>query len=119
MAVTIKTTVDMDDAAIEDKLYKLLDDATMLEIHNLFAKMMDPYVPFLEGPLSQTAEVTPRFVRYIQPYAHYQYEGVGFNFTQDYHPLASAHWDKAMMADHGEEFVEQVRRIIARRAAYG
>lgn len=56
------------------------DDATMLEIANLFAKMCDPYVPFMEGVLSQSglAQVKPGLVTYgndLVPYAHYIYEG--------------------------------------------
>lgn len=56
------------------------DDTTMLEIANLFAKMCDPYVPFLEGVLSQSgfAQVKPGLVTYGNdqvPYAHYLYEG--------------------------------------------
>lgn len=117
MSNVITTKVYIDDMALQKKLTKLTqDDQTMLEIHNLFAKMCDPYVPFLEGPLSQTIEVTPECVRYTQPYAHYQYTGEGFNFTKDYHPLASAYWDRAMMADHAEEFEELVKQILIRRA---
>lgn len=116
MFQTIKTTIHINDKALESRITNLLDDKTMLEIHNLYAKMMDPYVPFLEGPLSQTTEVTPHYVRYIQPYAHYQYEGVGFNHTKDYHPLATAKWDEAMMAAKGDEFIAQVKAILRRRA---
>lgn len=116
MSKIIKVKVDVDDKALEDKLLYLLDNKTMLEIHNLFAKMMDPYVPFLEGPLSQTLEITPEYVRYTQPYAHYQYTGLDFNFTKEYHPLASAYWDQAMMNAKGEEFVELVKQILVRRA---
>lgn len=117
MAATITRVVEINEQALASKFSKLInDDTTMLEIHNLLAKMCDPYVPFLEGPLSQTIEVTPEYVRYTQPYAHYQYNGDGFNFTRDYHPLASAHWDDAMMRDHREEFVAQVKQILLRRA---
>ena len=116
MSKTIHIKVDLDDKDLEDALTRLTDNKTMLELHALLAKMMDPYVPFLEGPLSQTLEITPQHVRYLQPYAHYQYTGEGFNFTRDYHPLASAYWDKAMMAQRGEEFVEQVKEILVRRA---
>ena len=117
MSATIKTTVYIDQRAIENKLTKLLkDERVMLEIHNEFARMCNPYVPFLEGPLSQTIEVTPWWVKYTQPYAHYQYTGDGFNFTKDYHPLATAYWDKAMMRDHGEEFTATVNQILQRRA---
>ena len=112
--VRVKVNVDAD--AIAGKVNMVVhDEATMLEIHNLLRKMCDPYVPFLEGPLSQTAEVEPKCVRYIQPYARYQYYGVGFNHTKDYHPLATAMWDKAMMAERGEEFKAGVQAIIKRR----
>lgn len=117
MSNVVKVKVYVDDSQLREKLTKLTkDDETMLEIHNLYAKMMDPYVPFLEGPLSQTIEVTPQSVKYTQPYAHYQYVGEGFNHTLDYHPLASAYWDKAMMAARGEEFTKQVEAILIRRA---
>lgn len=116
MSKTIKVKVDINDKALQNKMTMLLDNKTMLEVHNLFAKMMDPYVPFLEGPLSQTVEITPEYVRYIQPYAHYQYTGENFNFTRDYHPLASAYWDKAMMASKGDEFIQKIKDILVRRA---
>lgn len=112
----IQTNVTINEDAIGAKIEALIDDTTMLEIHNLFAKMCDPYVPFLEGPLSQTIEVSPKSVKYVQPYARYQYYGVGFNHTKDYHPQSTALWDKVMMSEHGEEFVEQVKEILARRA---
>lgn len=116
MGAELKVKVEIPEYALKNKLNHLVkDEATMLEIHNLFAKMMDPYVPFLEGPLSQTIQVTSDGVRYVQPYAHYQYYGVDFNHTLDYHPLASAMWDKAMLAANGDSFIEQVRAILARR----
>lgn len=113
----VKINVKVDEASIAGKLnYIIHDEQTMLEIHNLLRKMCDPYVPFLEGPLSQTAEVEPHCVRYIQPYARYQYYGVEFNHTKDYHPLATALWDKVMLAERGDEFREAVKQIILRRA---
>lgn len=112
----INIEVNIDDRVIAKKLNFIANDACMLEIHNLLAKMCDPYVPFLEGPLSQTHTVTPKGVTYIQPYARYQYYGVNFNHTKEYHPLASAMWDKAMLDDHGDEFLAQVKEILIRRA---
>ena len=116
MSNVVKVDVDINEMAVQAKVNNLLDANTMLEIHNLLAKYCDPYVPFLEGPLSQTTEITPNYVRYTQPYAHYQYHGVGFNHTKDYHPLASAEWDKAMLRDRREEFEMQVKEILVRRA---
>lgn len=37
---------------------------------------MDKYVPYDEGTLADTAVEEPGQVRYIQPYAHYIYEGL-------------------------------------------
>lgn len=119
----------------------------MYAVHNLFAKMCDPYVPFQEGVLSQTLEITPQFVRYVQPYSHYIYTGLVYGpnipimekgvivgwfsppgqkkhptgkriqYGTGVHPQASAEWDKVMMQEHGDEFNEQVRQILIRRAA--
>lgn len=116
MSQLVNVTVKLNDAAIENKLKNLCDSETMLEIHDLLAKYCDPYVPFLEGPLSQTIEVTPEYVRYTQPYAHYQYYGTEFNHTLDYHPLASAKWDEAMLRDRRDEFLADVKEILVRRA---
>ena len=112
----INVNIKIKDDALEDKLDQLLDDRTMLQIYNLLAKYCDPYVPFLNGPLSQTTVVTPWYVRYVQPYARYQYYGVDFKHTLDFHPKASAMWDKAMMAERGDAFVDDVKRILKRRA---
>lgn len=112
----INVDVQIDDASIQKKLDMLVDDRVMYQIHDLLAKMCDPYVPFLEGPLSQTNVVTPQSVRYTVPYARYQYYGVDFNHTVDYHPQASALWDKVMMSEHREEFLDGVRAILRARA---
>ena len=117
MSNIVNVTAKLDDKVLISKINSLLDQETLLEIHNLLAKYCDPYVPFLEGPLSQSTEITPDYVRYTQPYAHYQYYGVGFNHTKDYHPLASAKWDEAMLRDKREEFLEEVKQILIRRAA--
>lgn len=109
------TKLKFDNKILNKNLDALLDNKTMLQINNLFAKKMDPYVPFLEGPLSQTIEVSPVGVKYTQPYARYQYHGTEFNHTIDYHPLASAEWDKAMMRDKGDEFKAEVKEILLQR----
>jgi len=111
-----KIRVKIDHRIISQKLQKEFEKVnnptTMLAIHNTLARMCDPYVPFLNGPLSQTAQVLPTGVRYYQPYARYQYYGDHFNHTTDYHPLASARWDKAMLRDHRTEFYQEVKEII-------
>lgn len=117
----VEVDLDIDDEALSKMLDNLIDDKTMLEIHNLFAKMCDPYVPFLEGPLSHSAlaQVTPEYVQYgnsAVPYARRQYYGVGFNHTLDYHPRATALWDKVMMSEQGDSFKRQVTNILIQRS---
>lgn len=116
MSEFIKVKVNVDVTGIEDMFEALCQDQKlMLSVHNLLAKRCDPYVPYLHGPLSRTVEITPEYIEYVQPYAHYQYHGVGFNHTLDVHPLASAEWDQAMLRDHREEFEEEVRQRLVRR----
>ena len=114
MATTILVHLDKNvfSDAIREKLNEVNNPTTMLALHNILAKRCDPYVPFLEGPLSQTTVVSSKGVTYVQPYARYQYYGEDFNFTRDKHPLASAKWDEAMMRDHGDEFNQEVKDTI-------
>ena len=109
--VTIKVKSRLSQA-IQDKLGEINNATTMLQIYNTLAKRCDPYVPYLYGPLSETVQVTPKSVKYVQPYARYQYYGDNFNHTLDKHPLASARWDQAMMRDHGDEFIKEVQDIL-------
>lgn len=59
------------------KFEALRDDESMYEVHNLFAKMMNDYVPMDTGVLSQTVDIniSSSSVRYATPYAHYMYVG--------------------------------------------
>ena len=112
----LTTKVDINSKRIQQKLSRIGNDPQlMLEVHTSFARMINPWVPFLHGPLSQTVEIEPTCVRYIQPYARYQYYGVGFHHTTDYHPLASAMWDKVAMQTQRKPFAKQVQNIIKRR----
>lgn len=111
-SITIKVDKRVITKAIQKQLAEVNNPTTMLAIHNTLAKRCDPYVPFLNGPLSQTVQVSDKGVTYIQPYARYQYYGRDFNHTLDYHPLASSFWDKAMLRDHRLEFNHEVKDII-------
>ena len=116
----------------------LKDDDTMLEIHDTLARYCDPYVPMQEGVLAQTTEITAKSVKYTQPYAHYQYmgelylaangsswahkdekkypSGLPLVHSKEKHLRASKEWDKAMMAERGQEFTHAIRDILVRRA---
>ena len=146
MSQIITTTVSISEDAIKHKLDSLLDDTVMKEIHALFAKTINPWVPMDEGPLSQTIEITPAYIRYIQPYSHYMYTGevygpnipitkdgqiIGWfsppgqkknptgrpiEYGKEKHPLATKEWDKVAMQSKLEEFEENVKNILVRRA---
>lgn len=121
MATLVKFKLEIDTSEIEDHFEDLCNDKqTKLEINNYIAKMFDPYVPMLNGPLHESglANVTPEYIEYGNanvPYARYQYYGVEFNHTIEKHPQATALWDEVMMQEHGEEVEEHIKDILARR----
>lgn len=103
--------------AIKNKLEKLNKPETKIQIHQVLKEMCDPYVPYNTGQLANSAKVDFDGVHYSatdngRQYASEAYEGVDMNFRKDQHPLASAHWDKAMLRDHRGEFNTKVKEII-------
>lgn len=109
-------TVEIDRRLIQDKLDVIAnDDRVMLQINNELARIINPWVPFLEGPLSQDLDITPQGITYLQPYATRQYYGDDFNHTKDYHPLASARWDEVAMTVKRDEFERIVEKIVKKR----
>ena len=134
----VKAKVDVD--AIKGKVSQLLEDKQLkLSIHQLLYKMCDPYVPMQTGMLAQArVEITDEYVRYAQPYAHYQYEGILYLVengsawakageekypsdrmlvhSKEMHPKATRHWDKVMLAEQGQVFLQQVQALILLRA---
>lgn len=114
-----------------------------LGVQSIFYKMCSPYVPFDTGMLDQSVRITPQYVAYTQPYAHYQYEGIIYGpnipffdkngkiikwrspkdkpkhptgrfikYDTHGHPLATRHWDEAMLKNRGDEFTEEVRKLL-------
>ena len=71
-----------------------------------------PYVPMRYGLLDQNVDINDQFVHYKQPYAKRMYEGVNLNFSKEKHPLATAYWDKAMMAAKGGQLVNDITNYI-------
>lgn len=141
----VRVGVNINTKKLEQQFQSLVDDDCMYQIHNLFYKMNDPYVPMDEGVLAQNHEITKDYVAYRVPYAHYQYVGevygpnipliedgivVGWfsppgqkkhptgqeiQYNTEKHPLASKEWDKAMMRDKGDIFLKQVADILVQR----
>lgn len=75
--VIINTEIKFDVDNLLKRFEKLAtDDKTMLEIYNLFGKLIEPWVPMDNGILAHGYEITPNYIRYPGPYAHYQYMGI-------------------------------------------
>ena len=157
MRVNIEVKIDTKKLASQFEALK--DDNVMYQIHDLFAKMCDPYVPMYEGVLSQNGHagqyltITKSGVRWFAKsdpsdtvsYAHYQYVGEVYGpnipiiengiitgwwspprekkkptgraiqYSKEKHSLASKEWDKAMMRDKGDVFINQVKEIVMQR----
>ncbi len=74
----LKFDVDIDEKSVQQKVDNLINDEVMIHIHTAFARLIDPYVPMKNGPLSQNLEITKDYVRYKQIYAHYMYMGIKY-----------------------------------------
>ena len=114
---------------------------TRLFAHERLRAYMEPYVPMREGALMSNVQVTPEFVHYMSPYAHYQYAGEvwgpnipiraadgniirwfsppvkqptgrAIKYNTDLHPLAQAHWDEGAMAAHQGDLEEEIAAFI-------
>lgn len=73
-------------------------------------RKMDPYIPFLNGPLKNTAIENEDSVQYITPYAQRQYhenKGKG---------LRGKEWDKRCWADNGDQIVQSVADYVGGKA---
>ena len=70
----------------------------------------DPYVPFLNGPLKNTAVEHEDSIEYVTPYArrqYYEHKGKGLRGSQ---------WEKRMWANRGQEITQSVADYIGGKA---
>lgn len=95
-----------------------------------------PYVPMDSGNLDKKVKITPEYVQYLSPYAHFQYEGklflddrgspyakrseskhqtnIDLKYNTEKHPLATSHWDRAMAVAKGKQLAEDIQAYIKR-----
>lgn len=111
--IGIKVSFDAPNAGKLGK--ELFSDDVLIFFGQEAARQMTPYVPYDQGPLSKNYVVTKDDIVYKMPYAHRQFNGDGFNFSKDMHPLATAHWDKAMMAARKDRLTKAVEDYIRSR----
>lgn len=67
---------------------------------------MSPYVPFRNGYLDASAKAEPFAVTYQTSYVSKVYHGTRLRFSKERHALATAEWDKAYAAAHGQELAQ-------------
>lgn len=60
------------------------------------ARLMDKYVPFRSGALSEGAQLEPWAVEYVAPYAGYVFRGRGMKFSKQEHPNARSYWHEPL-----------------------
>lgn len=93
---------------------RIVTDAKRLEINKMVEKQMAPYVPRDTGALMGNTTVDKNGITYNENYAKVNYDGDGRNFSKEKNPLATAHWDKAMMAAKSGTISKETERIIKR-----
>lgn len=92
--------------------------AQKMLVHEI-RRMSDPYVPFLNGPLKNSAQETDHSIIYVQPYAakqYYENRGRGKEGTARGGKRGKL-WDKRMWADSGEQVVQAVADYVGGRAS--
>ena len=121
----MKITVDINTAKILKERGLGGDHRAQVYLASEVKRLCDPYVPFQNGPLKNTAVVDPdgSAVTYTQPYAHYQYYGevmagrapkkyTGDKLAYSGGGLRGPQWDKRMMADKSKELVSNLQKFI-------
>lgn len=104
MATRISLQVDPADRILLKRNLNKNGKGQMFFTHEV-RSLSDPYVPFLNGVLSQNVTEHAQRIIYNAPYARRQYyENQGKNRSR--HPLAGSHWTERMWADRGKEIVK-------------
>lgn len=115
---------------------------TLLFMANEARRLMNPYVPARNMVLARNVrtyvEGDVGIVHYLSPYARFQHEGnlmlskttgsawarygetkyatdKKLRYSNNKHPLATSHWEEAMMVARGEEYRAAVQRYVEGR----
>lgn len=112
--VTVHTDVIMQ--KVENAIH---DEGVMTQVHQAFAEIIDPWIPYDTGNLSQDITVSAECVTYNADYASIQYYETEFNHKREHHPLATAYWDKVAMQTEKERLAREASEIVKRRLKNG
>lgn len=108
-------SVKTDLRGVPKKVKKIAsDDRVGMFVASESARLMGPYVPMDTGMLYQQVVLEPFEVTYTQPYAEAIYNGEGYDFSKEKHPLATAKWDQAMISAKGIELANSITEYIKR-----
>ena len=83
--------------------------------------IIEPYVPYKSGRLSESAKITKKGIRYSakDPKTGYNYTEdqyhIPMNHTTAVHPKATDHWDIVAMSEHYYDFVDAAAKEIKKR----
>ena len=122
----VKVTIQINDEALANKLQGLVDDAdVMTEIHQMYAEVIDPWVPMDTGLLANDLVIDETGILYEAYdeadgyYAAKNYYDVSIKHRTTHHPLATAYWDKVAMQTEYERVKQKATEIIVRKANNG
>lgn len=75
-----KINVSVNISDIERKVDSVIENKNVMkDIHKLLYEYCDPYVPQESGNMRSKTLVTPEYVHYNVPYAHYLYRGIKYS----------------------------------------
>lgn len=111
------TKVTVDGSELIKTLQTLTsDEEFMTEVQSEFRDIVDPYVPYDTGYLSQdSVRIDATGVTYTAEYAEKQYYGVDFHHNTETHPLATAFWDEVAMETQYEILQAKIVELIGKR----
>lgn len=108
----IKVTTDM--SGVAKKIDKICTNREVgIFLATTCARYMDQYLPFRTGNLSKHDRIDEFQVTYETDYAKKVYEADGITIhTENGHPNATDHWDKAMLVSHENQIAKEVTKFI-------
>jgi hypothetical protein len=95
-------------------------DKALLFMAEDWHRLYSPFVPMETGILNtgqarHYVEGGKGIIAHQSPYAHRLYNGKGFRFAREHHPLASAEWDKAAIsAGKDKQLANDMQKYITR-----
>lgn len=119
MALTIKIKSEMDSVQkIFLKRHLNKNSEAQRFMTSEIKRISDPYTPFMNGTLKNTAEAGINKLTYVQIYSHYQWKGVSKNgkkFDYSGGPMRGPRWVERAWADRGNEVVKLVANFVGGR----